>query len=212
MAEKFPPIENLDINDDPEGDFLSREKAALGDEFATEDDQKILEGDNDDDEISQFQSQFPDVNEPAAAASVEYGADDTSNSDIFVANEASEESEPIKKWRAKRESEIDEKDKISAARHEEIVTEARGLIDQFYEDYNSKKEVKINQVKDEEAAFISKRDDFFKNDLSIWDRSIKLIDLKKTSGSTDNGRDKTKFKELLLSLKGKADAPGAAGY
>lgn len=239
MAEKFPPIENLDINDteaqqgQDDGDFLAREKAALGDEFTTEDDQKILseangDDDDDDDEISQFQSQFPDVSKNGSSDShgddshvPDFTTTDNNNgagdedyeSNVFSNGGEKKESAPVKEWKEKRDKAIAEKDKISQQKHEEIKKEAKELIDQFYDSYNAKTELNVNLVKEEEASFIDKRDAFFKNDSSVWDRAIKLIDLKKSSAAADvNGRDKTRFKELLLSLKGKTEVPGAAGY
>lgn len=190
MAEKFPPIEDLSI-EPTEGDFLARERAALGDEFATEADPVI-------DDIA---DEEPEFEQREASPSPEVEKDEEVFEDY--ASAPAEESAAVKEWKAKRVAEVEEKDKISAQKHDEIVTEARNLIDQFYEDYNAKKELKISKVKEEEAEFLAKRDEFFKNDDSVWERSIKLLELKKSSGSVSDGRDKTKFKEILLSLKGK---------
>lgn len=78
MASRFPSIEEFDdgatadiqsgtsaldlgLGDDPQADFLSREKATLGDDadmFATEGDNALLSGGGDD----EFANQFPSLN------------------------------------------------------------------------------------------------------------------------------------------------------
>lgn len=70
MSEKFPPLEdeNVDFtaNDKKEDDisFLRREAEIVGDEFKTEQDDEILENQASpaDDEIKDFEEQFPDIN------------------------------------------------------------------------------------------------------------------------------------------------------
>ncbi|GME94897.1 unnamed protein product [[Candida] boidinii] len=67
MADKFPEINDIPTGEESntaEGDFLSREKELLGDEFATADDKnalKIDDNEEDDDEFEEFKSQYPDV-------------------------------------------------------------------------------------------------------------------------------------------------------
>ena len=78
MSEKFPPLEDQNIdftpNDkkDDDTDFLKREAEILGDEFKTEQDD-ILETEaspaKDDDEIRDFEEQFPDINSANGAVS-----------------------------------------------------------------------------------------------------------------------------------------------
>lgn len=202
-----PPIESLSISDEP--DFLAREKALLGDEFSTPQDDAVLLNED------EFASQYPDISssdapngeQEAEQVPVESQYPATSESETFIPGETPE---PIRLWKSKRDEEIAEKDKISALKIDEITANARKLTDQFYEDYNGKKEAKISQIEEEEANFIAKRDSFFKNDSSVWDRAIKLIDLKKSTGTTGNNRDKTRFRDIMLGLKDKLDVPGAA--
>lgn len=213
MSEKFPPIENLDINDDDElsGDFLSREKAALGSEFATADDSIAAGIPPEQDEFSDFQSQYPEISkeqEYNAFSSAPNQEEEVEEESVFDKPEP----QSVADWKSKRDAELVEKDKISVEKHEEIIKTARELTDQFYEDYNTKKDIKINEVKEEEEKFVEKRDNFFKNEATVWERAINLIDLKKSSSSVTDNRDKTKFKELLLSLKGKANVPAAGAY
>lgn len=46
---------------------------------------------------------------------------------------------------------------------------------------------------------------------TTWDRILQLVDTS-SKGSKSELHDKTRFKEVLLALKGNPDAPGAAGY
>lgn len=119
-----------------------------------------------------------------------------------------EDSPAIKEWRQKQRLEIERRDEVSEAKKSETREKAKRAIDDFYEDYNTKKDDIIAKTQEEEKSFIAERDENVGVG-SVWDQAAKLVDTNDMGGS---GRDKSRFKELLLSLRGDANAPGAAGY
>ena len=50
-------------------------------------------------------------------------------------------------WREKQAEEIKKRDEASAARRQETISKAERAIDQFYEEYNAKKERNIKENK-----------------------------------------------------------------
>ena len=227
MADKFPEINDIPTGEESntaEGDFLSREKELLGDEFATAEDNDVLKADDEeDDEFEDFKSQYPDVAGQDEQLKQEKEDEEIAKESVTgsvtsgVANEFAKldlnQSEHIKEWKERRNLEISKRDEIANKKLNEIKDKAKQNIDDFYENYNNKKDVAINQTKKEEDEFLTKRDSFLERG-TVWDRSIELLNLNKNSKSIDpeNLRDKTKFKDLLLALKGKESVPGAAGY
>jgi len=217
MADKFPSLDGVDAEIDPveadgefKSDFLSREKELIGDEFQTEQDNEVLQGD--DEEIANFEENFPEVNhnEPVAA--------DEANDEEFEGFSASAEptkknlgeSEHIAQWKERRDMEIEEREKANSKKKEDIVAKAQQTIDDFYENYNIKKDEHKKEILDEQEAFLEKRDGFLKSG-TLWDRVNELVD-EVGPVPTDETRDKTRFKELLHKLKGKENVPGAGGY
>ncbi|RCK58977.1 Clathrin light chain [Candida viswanathii] len=205
MADKFPEIGSAAGDDaDFEGDFLSREKELVGDEFTTEEDSKIL-NDDEDDEINEFKEQFPEVDSsepPVSQESIDKDAkddddDDGDDFDNFESNGVKElnlsESEPIKAWK----------------QQQEILEKAKSTIDDFYENYNLKKDNHSKDILTEQEKFLNKRDDFLGRG-TLWDRVNELV--QDVGELPDGDRDKTRFKELLTKLKGKENVPGAGGY
>ncbi|KAG7866441.1 hypothetical protein KL918_003338 [Ogataea parapolymorpha] len=217
MADKFPELEGIDGTDVADsGDFLKREKELLGNEFATEQD-KIAE---DDDDFDDFKSQFPEVSTNANDVAPEVESEEEPKEAIFeepvtnkFANLNLEESVHIQEWRKARELEIAKRDELAAKKLEDIKKEAEKAIDDFYENYNNKKDEAVEATRREEAEFLEKRDRFLERG-TVWDRVVELLSLTKNSNASDLAgyRDKSKFRDLLMSLKGKEDVPGAAGY
>ncbi|KAG7883413.1 hypothetical protein KL938_002650 [Ogataea parapolymorpha] len=217
MADKFPELEGIDGTDVADsGDFLKREKELLGNEFATEQD-KIAE---DDDDFDDFKSQFPEVSTNANDVAPEVESEEEPKEAIFeepvtnkFANLNLEESIHIQEWRKARELEIAKRDELAAKKLEDIKKEAEKAIDDFYENYNNKKDEAVEATRREEAEFLEKRDRFLERG-TVWDRVVELLSLTKNSNASDLAgyRDKSKFRDLLMSLKGKEDVPGAAGY
>ncbi|AJS27445.1 clathrin light chain [Saccharomyces cerevisiae] len=235
MSEKFPPLEDQNIdftpNDkkDDDTDFLKREAEILGDEFKTEQDD-ILETEaspaKDDDEIRDFKEQFPDINSANGAvssdqngsATVPSGNDNGEADDDFStfegapANQSTESvkedrSEVVDQWKQRRAVEIHEKDLKDEELKKELQDEAIKHIDDFYDSYNKKKEQQLEDAAKEAEAFLKKRDEFFGQDNTTWDRALQLIN--QDDADIIGGRDRSKFKEILLRLKGNAKAPGA---
>ncbi|GMG21448.1 unnamed protein product [Ambrosiozyma monospora] len=245
MSDKFPELEDIADSDlATGGDFLSREKELLGDEFQTEQDTPA-QAESSDDEFDAFESQFPEVGnsadaqaeapvyEPSTEATeAAYGKQ--TQQDNAIDNEVSdkfgslnlEESEHIQKWQAERTKEIEQRDSIAIAKKTELQKTAEQNIDDFYENYNVKKDELIKATRDEEEKYVKELNSFLvdSDGGSVWDKAVELLKLSKTSsglvtvkgtaGSGKEGgyeeiRDKSRFRDLLLSLKGKTNVPGA---
>ncbi|KAG7665412.1 ELP2 [[Candida] subhashii] len=224
MADKFPEIEtignDLPQDDELEGsDFLSRERELVGDEFTTEQDKEVLAQSDEDDEINEFKEQFPAVDDSVPEQQVV--ADEADEDDEFEdfgsagATTTGEhkfegESQPLKEWKERRDLEISEREKANAKAKEDIIAKAQETIDDFYENYNLKKEEHSKQTLKEEEEFLEKRDGFLKRG-TLWDRVNELVDEVGELPEAE-GRDKSRFKGLLTKLKGKENVPGAGGY
>lgn len=213
MADKYPELDVLAEDQDFDGDFLSREKELVGDEFKTEQDRDVLA--ESDDEIQEFKEQFPEVGD-AVSEPVEAVAADDDDEDEFEGFGSAPpvtkdlgESEPLKEWKQRRDLEIEERDRVNSKKKEEIVTSAQQNIDDFYDNYNSKREQHTKEIEAEEKEFLEKRDNFLKNG-TLWDRVNQLVD--GVGELPEDGRDKSRFKGLLSKLKGKENVPGAGGY
>ncbi|KAJ0165340.1 Clathrin light chain [Colletotrichum tanaceti] len=214
-------------------DFLAREKALLGEDanqFATAGDSAAFDAGDDDllggggsgnviSEESTFESQFPDLanqNEdftpgaiPGAgitASSVNY------NSGYNTYVEVEEEPAVIREWREKRDAQNEKRAQQFAAQREETIKEARENIDDFYNNYNAKKEKGISQTRKEAEQFLASREDTVSGGTS-WERIAKLVDVSgKGAKGGASGSGKERFRELLVSLKKDEKAPGASGY
>lgn len=215
MSEKFPEIDAPQSNGDDleHSDFLSREKELLGDEFKTDQD-KVLDEDSDDD-INEFKEQFPEVegsesvqqefksSEDADVALTDYGATETVK-DLS-------QSASIKEWKQRRDLEIEERENVNAQKKKDILSKAQQTIDDFYENYNQKKDKHVAEVEKEQDEFLKKRDEFLKHG-TLWDRVNELIDAVGGPAVDSEGNDKTRFRNFLKNLKGKEKVPGAGGY
>jgi hypothetical protein len=92
------------------------------------------------------------------------------------------------------------------------VKAAQEAIDEFYENYNNRKDKQIAQTRKEAEEFLKNREDTTSGGTS-WERSAKLIDLSgKGSSGGAVGSGKAKMREILLSLRKDEKAPGATGY
>lgn len=139
-------------------------------------------------------------------------------------------------WREKQAEEIKKRDEASEARRQETITKAERSIDQFYEEYNAKKERNIKEnkyvpcprnlyfpvlfksrLRIQEQEYTAERTDALSAG-TTWSRICDYVDLQnsqsKTLARTGPGTtDLSRFKEVLLRLKREGDAaPGAAGY
>ncbi len=87
-----------------------------------------------------------------------------------------EESEPVKQWRERRDLQLAEREKISAAKKEDTIKAARQNIDDFYESYTQKTEKGVAKTRKEAEEFLANREDTSAGWTS-WDRIAKLVDL-----------------------------------
>ncbi|KAG7007826.1 clathrin light chain [Physcia stellaris] len=222
-------------------DFLQRERAALGDDanqFASTNDNAatVEDGDADDDllggsyndaggaggeDLTDFESSFPSVdtrNEGVAPGGTITGSDipfrsnDQSQPSYGAYAEEEEEPEPIRLWRESRDERLRHQDEEDAEKTKQTREGARQYIDDFYENYNAKKEKQIARTRKEAEEFLEKREDTSSGGTS-WERIAKLVDLsgKGAKGGAAGG-GKEKFKQLLLDLRKDENAPGASGY
>lgn len=122
-----------------------------------------------------------------------------------------EEPALIKEWRERRNLAIQSREEASAGRKQSTVSAAQESIDEFYENYNNKKEKSLAQTRKEAEEFLAKREDTTAGGTS-WERIAKLVDLKGPKGGANNPEGKDKFRELLAGLTKDENAPGAKGY
>ncbi|KAG6034870.1 hypothetical protein E4U41_006340 [Claviceps citrina] len=236
MADRFPSIDDFDAGAQTEirdsfvessaDDFLAREKALLGDDasqFVTGDDAAIAEPGGDllaqsVVEDSTFESQFPDLAGPSASVGGPPGGSSITdpsvnyNSGYQTQVNSEEEPEVIRRWREQRDAHITKRAEQLAAQRVETIKEAQRNIDDFYENYNLKKDKGIAQTRKEAEEFLESREDIASGGTS-WERIAKLVDVsgKGTRGGA-TGSGKERFREILTSLRKDEKAPGATGY
>jgi ATPase subunit of ABC transporter with duplicated ATPase domains len=123
-----------------------------------------------------------------------------------------DEPEVIKQWRERRDLALQEREARSEERKQEAIKAAQQNIDDFYENYNSKKEKTIAATRRDAEEFLESREDTSAGGTS-WERIAKLVDLsgKGVKGGA-SGSEKGKFRDLLMSLRKDEKAPGATGY
>ncbi|KAI4250578.1 MAG: hypothetical protein L6R40_000178 [Gallowayella cf. fulva] len=250
MADRFPSLEEFgDGQTEPKAngatngagaddDFLTRERALLGDDadlFSTSNDNAATVEDGDDDllgggdsyggdqgggeEISEFESSFPAMdtrNEQMGPGGTITGSNvpyrPQQQSTYSGYQEPEEEAEPVRLWREKRDSDISRREEAAASKKNDRVTKAQRDIDDFYENYNSKKDKSINRTRKEAEEFLANRQDTSAGGTS-WERIGKLVDLSgkgAKGGATGGGKEK--FREMLVDLRKDEKAPGASGY
>ncbi|ODQ64292.1 clathrin light chain [Nadsonia fulvescens var. elongata DSM 6958] len=225
MSSKFPSLEEFDYgqttaSDTHNGfleaditgadDLVSREKALLGDdanEFETLEQQQPVKQESD--EGQSFEEAFPEINQTQPTTQSITATSFEPAVSSGMQGLSLESSKAIQEWKERQQLEIQRRDELSQSRKAEIMEKANKAIDDFYDNYNSKRDDLIEQTRKEEAEFLEARDDSITG--TTWDRALKLIDI--SDVNTKSGfRDKTRFREILLSLKGDTEVPGAAGY
>ncbi|KAK0739670.1 clathrin light chain [Apiosordaria backusii] len=240
MADRFPSLEDFDsgaqtgVQDVSEvpatSNFLEREKAILGDDanqFATVEDAGF---DDDDDDLlgggisapgnnnAAFDSQFPDITSPNEGLTPPGGTTSITgpsvsyNSGYTPYTQEEEEPQVIKDWREKRDAGNAKRAEQFAQQRAETIKEAQQNIDDFYENYNNKKEKTIAQSRKEAEQFLASREDTTSGGTS-WERIAKIVDVSgKGAKGGASGSGKERFRELLVSLRKDEKAPGAEGY
>jgi hypothetical protein len=126
----------------------------------------------------------------------------------------SDEPEPevVRQWRERRDLSLQDRAEKSTQKQAETIKAAQQNIDDFYENYNSKKEKMIAQTRREAEEFLQNREDTSAGGTS-WERIAKLVDLSgKGARGGASGTGKERFRELLMGLRKDEKAPGATGY
>ncbi|KPI39462.1 Clathrin light chain [Cyphellophora attinorum] len=203
MADRFPSIEDIDAGESdvrPQsggggGDFLERERAALGDDadlFASNDAPKQAA-----------------TNVGPGGSITNTTNQNTSSYTNYTPQTQPTDSEPVRAWREKRSADLQRRDAASQSKKDETIATAQKDIDSFYESYNRKTDKQKAQVKKEAEEFLAKREDTTAGGTS-WERIAKLVDLSgKGQVGGGEGSSKKRMRELLVSLKGDKDAPAA---
>jgi hypothetical protein len=134
------------------------------------------------------------------------------NSGYAAYVEEEQDSEAIKAWRERQEASKAKRNEQFARQREETINEARQNIDDFYENYNGKKEKSIAQTRKDAEQFLANREDTVSGGTS-WERIAKLVDVSgKGAKGGAAGSGKERLRELLMSLRKDEKAPGATGY
>ena len=117
----------------------------------------------------------------------------------------------VRKWREKRDADVARRDEISAKQKQATIATAQTDIDTFYETYNRKTDKQKAQTAKEAEEFLKNREDTTAGG-TAWERIAKLADLSgKGQVGGGEGSTKKRMRDILLSLKGDKDAPGAGG-
>ncbi|KAJ2781214.1 Clathrin light chain [Coemansia javaensis] len=196
---------------DPMEEFLARERAALGDaaaQFQTSsaDRTPALSPAPAIASPTTTTSQAAQAVTSPAASFTSPGAVFASSSPAVSAKSPPPQSQFEQEWQAKHREAIAARDEAAAAKHGEIVREARAAIDRFYEEYNEKKERAIadNRAAQEVEAQAAARG-------ALWERTVRQIDLA-TKGvvavGAEAARDTSRMRDLLQDLRRDPDAPG----
>ncbi|KAH3899062.1 clathrin light chain CLC1 SCDLUD_004484 [Saccharomycodes ludwigii] len=226
MADKFPDLDSssgvVAENEFNETDFLKREAEVLGDEFKTDQDKDILTSNISNVDAATLENQQENTNNDVQNnASSNHDDDDDDDFGDFDQNTSTtatdtdtnthEPSQALEQWKEVRDAEIKQKDETDKQAKDNLIKEATADIDQFYEDYSKKKQVKLDETAKEAEEFSKQKEQFFtQKDTTTWDRVLQLINT--DDADVIGGRDRSKFKEILLKLKGNEKAPGASGY
>ncbi len=110
-----------------------------------------------------------------------------------------EEPEVIRQWRERQQLEIQRRDELSESRKRETVEKAQQAIDDFYENYNTKRDRLIEETRSEAQEFLDQRENTVAGG-TAWERISKLVDLNDKKGKAGQS-DKTRFRQMLLELR-----------
>ena len=124
---------------------------------------------------------------------------------------AEEEPEFLRSWREQRDASLQQRDETSQQKKSQTIRAAQEAIDEFYENYNNRKDKQISTTRKEAEEFLGKREDTTSGGTS-WERIAKLVDLsgKGVAGGA-SGTGKGRMREVLVSLRKDEGAPGASG-
>ncbi|KAK6440108.1 Clathrin light chain [Oleoguttula sp. CCFEE 5521] len=173
-------------------------------------------GNSNGDDMGDFESSFPamDTSNDAVGPSGTITGSTLplhSQSRGFTDDDEGGEPEPVRKWRESRDAAIAHRDEISASKKSETIKEAQKNIDEWYENYNTKRDKGTAQTRKEAEEFLAKREDTTSGG-TTWERIAKLVDLSgKGVGGGAAGTGKAKMREVLVGLRKDEKAPGAMG-
>ena len=104
--------------------------------------------------------------------------------DTSAAYEDEGEPEVLREWRERRDLQVQHRDEVSASKKAETVKAAQEAIDEFYENYNNRKDKQVAQTRKEAEEFLKNMEDTTSGGTS-WERIAKLVDL---SGKGTGGK------------------------
>lgn len=166
------------------------------------------------DMMGDFETSFPTIdtsNEGVAPGGTITGSQLPYRAPSAQPYEEEEDSAPLKEWRERRDLQLQHIDERSASKKSETVKAAQEAIDEFYENYNNRKDKQVAQTRKEAEEFLKNREDTTSGGTS-WERIAKLVDLSgKGAGGGAAGSSKGRMRELLVSLRKDEKAPGAGG-
>lgn len=110
----------------------------------------------------------------APVASDPYGGGDLSDE---------EEPEPLRTWRHSQADSIAQRSAAAERKKGEVVSKAERDIDEFYREYNAKKEKSIKKNKEDEAREAEMRNRQLAEG-TTWDRVTKLVGLENSQSKT----------------------------
>ncbi|KAJ1586321.1 hypothetical protein NDA12_006876 [Ustilago hordei] len=158
-----------------------------------------------DDEVGKFEQNFPELDDGPSTNT--NGASYHDDADNLM----------IRQWRESQKEAIAKRDAEGERKKAEAISKAEQDIDNFYAEYNAKKEKNIAANKENEAKFQEQRTRELAEG-TTWDRVTKILELKNSQSKTiartgPGSSDLTRMKELYLKLRREGEtAPGAAGY
>ncbi|KAK5135556.1 hypothetical protein LTR08_005036 [Meristemomyces frigidus] len=177
-----------------------------------------MDGDDGGDMMGAFESSFPAVdasNEAVAPGGTITGSSQpyhpSSTTTNTYADDDTSDPEPIRLWRAHRSDQLAHRSSISAHKKAETVKAAQEAVDEFYDNYNNRRDKQVAQTRREADEFLSKREDTTSGGTS-WERIAKLVDLSGKGSAAGGAQGKARMREMLVSLRGDGKAPGATGY
>lgn len=228
-------------NLDPTADFLARERAVLGEEAdlfqASNSSTPAVTSPWGEETIKKTEETL-DVSMLSIGPQQQEEENDNKmeediNTETVIPKEDEKPSEFVQEWQTKQREIVETRDKQSEERHQQMVKEAQQQIDDFYEEYNERKDKQIEENRANQEIEIQAA-----NKGNLWERAMKQIDLatkaansggqkqeepkKHTSpfgGAANNNkveesavvtRDTSRMRELLQDLRRDKEAPGVA--
>jgi len=113
--------------------------------------------------------------------------------------------QPIAEWKIKQEEILREKDQKADEKSRQSLDEAKKATEQFYTEYNLKKQERRKKNLNEQEIFVTNRDTPAPG--KTWERINELVDL--TPKGQRSTRDVARIRSIFVQLKSSSNAPGA---